>query len=109
VQHACGKEEMLTQFWLKNLRTMQVIFIFYMDLATGLNEWILEQHGNSVRFEVLTAVSMKVAVFRAIALMMEAASTTQTSVYFYQTTRRDNAEDSHLQHGNSMVHNSLNS
>jgi hypothetical protein len=32
-----------------------------------------------------------------IALMMEAASTSETSVNFYQTTRRNNPEDSHLQ------------
>jgi hypothetical protein len=31
-----------------------------------------------------------------IALMMEAASTSETSVKFYQTTRRNNSEDSHL-------------
>jgi hypothetical protein len=31
-----------------------------------------------------------------IALMMEAASTSETSVYFYQTTRRNNPEDTHL-------------
>jgi hypothetical protein len=34
---------------------------------------------------------------RAIALMVEAASTSETSVNFYQTTRRNNPEDSHLQ------------
>jgi hypothetical protein len=28
--------------------------------------------------------------------MMEAASTSERSVYFYQTTRRDNPEDSHF-------------
>jgi hypothetical protein len=33
---------------------------------------------------------------RAIALMMQAASTSETSVDFYQTTRRYNLEDSHL-------------
>jgi hypothetical protein len=32
-----------------------------------------------------------------IALMMEAASTSETSANFYQTTRRNNPEDSHLQ------------
>jgi hypothetical protein len=32
-----------------------------------------------------------------IALMMEAARTTETLVNFYQTTRRYNPEDSHLQ------------
>jgi hypothetical protein len=32
-----------------------------------------------------------------IALMMEAARTSETLVNFYQTTRRYNPEDSHLQ------------
>jgi hypothetical protein len=31
-----------------------------------------------------------------IALMMEAASTSETFVIFYQTTRRNNPEDSHF-------------
>jgi hypothetical protein len=52
-----------------------------------------------VGFEVLTAVSMKMAVFWvvAIALMMEAARTSETLVNFYQSTRCYNPEDSHLQ------------
>jgi hypothetical protein len=33
----------------------------------------------------------------AIALIMEAASTSETSVTFYQTTQRSNPEYSHLQ------------
>jgi hypothetical protein len=33
-----------------------------------------------------------------IALMMEAASNSETSVNFYQTTRHNNPEDSHLLH-----------
>jgi hypothetical protein len=37
---------------------------------------------------------MKMAI---IALIMEAASTSGTSVNFYQTTRRNDPEDSHLQ------------
>jgi hypothetical protein len=32
----------------------------------------------------------------AIALMMDAAHTSETSVNFYQTARRKNPEDSHL-------------
>jgi hypothetical protein len=54
-----------------------------------------------VGFEILTAVSTKMAVFCVVALcshqlMMEAARTSGTSVNFYQTTRRYNSEDSHL-------------
>jgi hypothetical protein len=33
---------------------------------------------------------------RAITLMMEAASTSETAVNFYQATRRNNLEDIHL-------------
>jgi hypothetical protein len=42
---------------------------------------------------------MKMPVFWvvAIALMMEAVSTSEMLVNFYQTTRRKNPEDSHLQ------------
>jgi hypothetical protein len=42
---------------------------------------------------------IKMAVFwvAAIDLMMEAANTSETSVNFYQTTRRNNPEDRHLQ------------
>jgi hypothetical protein len=39
---------------------------------------------------------MKIAVFWAIALMMEAARTSDTLVNFYQTTRCYNPEDSNL-------------
>jgi hypothetical protein len=47
-----------------------------------------------VRIEVLTAANIKMTVFWvAIALMMEAASTSETSVKFYQITRRNNPED----------------
>jgi hypothetical protein len=41
--------------------------------------------------EVLAA-----SIIRAIALMMEAANTSETSVNFYQTTRLYNPEDSNL-------------
>jgi hypothetical protein len=43
---------------------------------------------NKVIFQVLVAL---------IALMMEAASISKTSISFYQTTRRNNPEDRHLQ------------
>jgi hypothetical protein len=36
------------------------------------------------------------SIIREITLMMEAASTSETSVNFYQNTRRCNPEDSHL-------------
>jgi hypothetical protein len=55
------------------------------------------KHRNSfVGFEVLTAA--------IIALMMEAARTSETLVNFYQTTRRYNPEDIHLR--NIFVFNS---
>jgi hypothetical protein len=56
----------------------------------------------NVGFEVLTAMITKMAVFWVVApcslitLMMEAASTSETSVNFYQTTRFYYPEDSHL-------------
>jgi hypothetical protein len=41
---------------------------------------------------------MKMTVFwDDVAVMMEAAGTSETSVNFYQTTRRNIPEDSHLQ------------
>jgi hypothetical protein len=39
---------------------------------------------------------MNVAVFWAIALMMETASISETWANFYQTARRNNPEDSHV-------------
>jgi hypothetical protein len=36
------------------------------------------------------------SIIRAIALMMEAAFTSETLVNFSQTTRRNNPEDNHL-------------
>jgi hypothetical protein len=70
-----------------------------------------------VRFEVLTAASMKMDVFWVVApcSMVEVnrrfrgtaasiirtltteASTSETSVHFYHSTRRNNPEDSHIQ------------
>jgi hypothetical protein len=47
-------------------------------------------------FQVFTAANTKMIVFWAIALMMEAASTFEMSVNFYQTTRRNIPDDSHL-------------
>jgi hypothetical protein len=38
-----------------------------------------------------------------IALMMEAASTSETSVNVYQTARRNNPEDSHFQEIRKIV------
>jgi hypothetical protein len=49
-------------------------------------------------FWVVTPCSLVVVYrrFRAIALMMETASTSETSANFYQTTRRNNPEDRHF-------------
>jgi hypothetical protein len=72
-----------------------------------------------VRFQVLTAASIKMTIFRDVAscslvvvfrhfrcaccvnhqgaLMTDVGSTSETSVNFYQTTRRNNPENSNLQ------------
>jgi hypothetical protein len=42
---------------------------------------------------------MKMVIF-ILALMMDVASTSETLVNFYQTTRRYNPEDSHIQQSN---------
>jgi hypothetical protein len=49
-----------------------------------------------VVWEKFTDISEVLAAFVIIALIMEAANTSETSVVFYRTTRRDNPEDSHL-------------
>jgi hypothetical protein len=65
-----------------------------------------------VRFQVLTSASMKMTVFWDVApcslvkvflrfidaccLIIKAASTSETSVNFYQTTRRNTPENTHL-------------
>jgi hypothetical protein len=92
-----GREEELKG---DNSEVMQRI----RTLKNGINREL-------VRFQVLTAASMKMAVnwvvgpcslvevyrhFRgAYTLMMKAASTSETSVNFYQTARRNNPEDNH--------------
>jgi hypothetical protein len=44
----------------------------------------------------LNAVFISQTVVSAITLMMEAVSTSESSVNFYQTTRRSNSENSQL-------------
>jgi hypothetical protein len=48
-----------------------------------------------MRFQVLTAASMKMTVLWPIALMTEAASASKTSLNVYQVARRNIPEDSH--------------
>jgi hypothetical protein len=63
---------------------------------TGAEIFLFTIMSRPVGFEVLTAVGTKMA------LMMQAARSSETLVNFYQTTRRYNPEDSHLH-----VHTSL--
>jgi hypothetical protein len=44
----------------------------------------------------MTPNTQKYSFIIIIALMMEAARTSETTVNFYQTTRRYNPEDSHI-------------
>jgi hypothetical protein len=62
-----------------------------------------ESNQLQVRFQILTAASIKMTVFwdvvpysLVVTLMIEAVSTSKTSVNFYQTTQRIIPEDSHL-------------
>jgi hypothetical protein len=66
-----------------------VLILLFCNLDGG------QSPRKQVGFEVLAAVSAKMAAI--ISLMMEAAKTSETLVNFYQTTRRYNPEDSHLQ------------
>jgi hypothetical protein len=47
-----------------------------------------------MKFQVLTATGMKMAVFWDVAPCILVVSTSETSVSFYQTTRRNTVEDS---------------
>jgi hypothetical protein len=50
----------------------------------------------SMKMVVLWVVAPCSLVEVLITLMMEAASTSETSLIFYQTTRCNNSEDNHL-------------
>jgi hypothetical protein len=59
-----------------------------------------EEMYRQVGFEFLTTARMKIVVFWVVAPcrpVVEAAITSETSVNFYQSTRRYKPEDSHLQ------------
>jgi hypothetical protein len=70
---------------------------------------------DQMRFQFLTAASMKMAVFWVVAPtfqrfcclhqqgMMQTESTSKSSVNYYQSTRRNNPEDSHLPVSNCTV------
>jgi hypothetical protein len=49
-----------------------------------------------VRYKITDVSEVLAASIITTGLMMEAASTSETSGNFYQTTRRNNPEDSHL-------------
>jgi hypothetical protein len=69
------------------------------------------QHNNSVRFKFsrrrarrwLSSWLLRRVVWW-IAVMMEATSTSETSVSFYQTIRCNNPEDSHLNNNSLIIH-----
>jgi hypothetical protein len=72
-------------------RLQQINFIF---LKTRVHMKTRSANGKSkltsvfnVRFQVLTAASMKIRAF--IARMTETVSTSETSVYYNETTRRN--------------------
>jgi hypothetical protein len=70
------------------------------DFTEDDSSWMLRRavwHELTDVSEVLTASIMRAMIIMMItALMMEAVSTSETSTSFYQTARRNSAEDSHL-------------
>jgi hypothetical protein len=64
-----------------------------LHLTSGKDTFLLLYFHPSVRFQVLTAASMKITVFwdvascSLIAVMMEAVSTSETLINFYKTAR----------------------
>jgi mannose-6-phosphate isomerase class I len=63
---------------------------------------------NRVVWQKFTDVSEVLAASIIIGLIMEAASASDTSVNFYQTTWRNNPEDSHLHTTQQTEHGSNN-
>jgi hypothetical protein len=91
------------------------MFIYFQYVHTHTQRTIKAHFGKcyiglkyqyeSVRFQVLTAAHMKMTAFwdivpcslvEEIALMMEAVCTSETSVNFYGTTRRNIPKGCHL-------------
>jgi hypothetical protein len=96
----------ITFYWFMQFYSYWNVIFPYISLSVS----VPSDHKNQIkdrcsrtRPEVLTAVTMKMAVFwvvpqfqRSIVLMMEAVQTSETSVNSYQSTRRYDPEDSHL-------------
>jgi hypothetical protein len=94
-QHSCGSPPaLLTRFCpLRRLPLPQA-----EEHPEG--ETISRRRGDTTKYDTAGAGLVLVAsIIRAIALMMEAAITSETSVNFYQTTRRNIPDDNHLHNG----------
>jgi hypothetical protein len=78
--------------------------IFWLNLSGTTGDKTRNTSGNivgdpaEIRTEYLQNASQTVTVGSDVVIrsMMEAASTSETSVHFYQTTRHNNPEDNHL-------------
>jgi hypothetical protein len=76
----------MTDFWVVALCSLEEVYGRFRDtccLHHQSDEWLKFTDVSEIRAAI-------------IALMMEAASSSETSVNFYQTTRGNNLEDSHL-------------
>jgi hypothetical protein len=92
VWHFCTVQERLT---LNDDINERSNFIYYLTKSFRIPICETNLKMKLAVFWVVVPCSL-VDVYRPIALMMEAASTSETSVNFYQTTRCYNPEDSHL-------------
>jgi hypothetical protein len=82
-------------------------FLFFYVCGSGWDKtrylYILGYCGEHLNTEVIQVITRNMTVFWLVAacsqgaLMMELASTSETSVNIYQTTRRNNSEDGQVQ------------
>jgi hypothetical protein len=67
------------------------------DLSSGMLRRVVWWKFTDISEVLSASIFRAISIIRAlIALQMEAVSTSETSVNFYQTTRRNIPEDSHL-------------
>jgi hypothetical protein len=78
-----------------HLQIKYLLVRFWVQTATSMKMAVCRIL-RSVAWNILTDVSVVLTAFIIRSLMMEAVSSSETSVNIYRTTRRNVAENSHL-------------